>query len=214
MTEIRSADLIAMFAAIGSAVDAEKEHLSELDGAIGDADHGVTMSIGFAAVNEALSRLDAGHVEPAIVLAASAKAFLSAVGATSGPLYASAFLRAAAAIKGRTTLDRDAMVGMIVAMAQGIRDRGKADRGDKTMIDAWLPAAEAAEAARLAGRDLPECLAAALIAAQSGAEATRTMTAAKGRASRLGTRAIGHLDPGAASAVVMLGAMERTLGSG
>ncbi len=214
MAEITSADLIAMFAAIGAAIDAEKERLSELDGAIGDADHGVTMSIGFAAVNEALSGLDAGHVEPAAVLATSAKAFLSAVGATSGPLYASAFLRAAGAIKGRTTLDRDAMVGMIAAMVQGIRDRGKANRGDKTMIDAWLPAAEAAEAARLAGCDLSECLAAALRAAQSGAEATRTMTAAKGRASRLGARTVGHLDPGAASAVVMLGAMERTFSSG
>ena len=113
------------------------------------------------------------------MLSTSAKAFLNAVGATSGPLYATAFIRAAAAIKGRAVLDRDAVVDMVTAMVKGIRDRGKADRGDKTMIDAWLPAAEAAEAARLAGRDLSECLDAALFAAQAGAEATKSMVASK-----------------------------------
>ena len=212
MTDITTKDLIAMFVGIAAAIEAEKGRLSELDGVIGDADHGVTMSIGFSAVNEALSRLDQGSADPATVLSTSAKAFLNAVGATSGPLYATAFIRAAAAIKGRAVLDRDAVVDMVTAMVKGIRDRGKADRGDKTMIDAWLPAAEAAEAARLAGRDLSECLDAALFAAQAGAEATKSMVASKGRASRLGERAIGHMDPGAASAVVILGAIERTLG--
>ena len=212
MTDITTKDLIAMFVSIASAIEAEKGRLSELDGVIGDADHGVTMSIGFSAVNEALGRLDHGSADPATVLSTSAKAFLNAVGATSGPLYASAFIRAAAAVKGRAVLDRDAAVDMVTAMVKGIRDRGKADRGDKTMIDAWLPAAEAAEAARLAGRDLSECLDAALFAAQAGAEATKSMVASKGRASRLGERAIGHMDPGAASAVVILGAIERTLG--
>jgi len=212
MTDITTKDLIAMFVGIASAIEAEKGRLSELDGVIGDADHGVTMSIGFSAVNEALGRLDHGSADPATVLSTSAKAFLNAVGATSGPLYASAFIRAAAAVKGRAVLDRDAAVDMVTAMVKGIRDRGKADRGDKTMIDAWLPAAEAAEAARLAGRDLSECLDAALFAAQAGAEATKSMVASKGRASRLGERAIGHMDPGAASAVVILGAIERTLG--
>ncbi len=212
MTDITTKDLIAMFVGIAAAIEAEKGRLSELDGVIGDADHGVTMSIGFSAVNEALSRLDHGSADPATVLTTSAKAFLNAVGATSGPLYATAFIRAAAAIKGRAVLDRDAAVDMVTAMVKGIRDRGKADRGDKTMIDAWLPAAEAAEAARLAGRDLSECLDAALFAAQAGAEATKSMVASKGRASRLGERAIGHMDPGAASAVVILGAIERTLG--
>ncbi|MGO9326593.1 MAG: dihydroxyacetone kinase subunit DhaL [Steroidobacteraceae bacterium] len=212
MTDITTKDLIAMFVGIASAIEAEKGRLSELDGVIGDADHGVTMSIGFSAVNEALGRLDHGSADPATVLSTSAKAFLNAVGATSGPLYASAFIRAAAAVKGRAVLDRDAVVNMVTAMVKGIRDRGKADRGDKTMIDAWLPAAEAVEAARLAGRDLSECLDAALFAAQAGAEATKSMVASKGRASRLGERAIGHMDPGAASAVVILGAIGRTLG--
>lgn len=212
MSDITAKDLIAMFVGIAAAIEAEKGRLSELDGVIGDADHGVTMSIGFSAVNEALSQLDQGSADPATVLSTSAKAFLNAVGATSGPLYATAFIRAAAAIKGRAVLDRDAVVDMVTAMVKGIRDRGKADRGDKTMIDAWLPAAEAAEAARLAGRDLSECLDAALFAAQAGAEATKSMVASKGRASRLGERAIGHMDPGAASAVVILGAIERTLG--
>lgn len=211
MTAIAARDLIAMFAAIGAAVEAEKGRLSELDGAIGDADHGVTMSIGFSAVDQALSKLDPASADPAAVMSAAAKAFLNATGATSGPLYATAFIRAAAAVKGRPVLDRDAVVGMLAAMVKGIQDRGKAARGDKTMIDAWLPAAEAAEAARASGGDLAQCLDAALSAAQAGAAATKAMTASKGRSSRLGERAIGHIDPGAASAVVILGAMKRTL---
>lgn len=212
MTAITTADLLEMFGCIASAIEAEKGRLSELDGVIGDADHGVTMSIGFSAVNDALSRLDPGSTDPATVLTTSAKVFLNAVGATSGPLYASAFIRAAAAVKGRAVLDRDAVVDMVSAMVKGIRDRGKAQRGDKTMIDAWVPAAEAAEAARMEGRNLSECLDAALFAAQAGAEATKSMMALKGRASRLGERVIGHMDPGAASAVVILGAIEQTLG--
>lgn len=211
MTEIAAKDLVTMFAAIAAAIEAEKERLSELDGAIGDADHGVTMSIGFSAVDQALAKLDPASVDPTAVLSLAAKAFLNATGAASGPLYATAFIRAGAAAKGRTVLDRDAVVAMIGAMVKGIQDRGKAARGDKTMIDAWLPATEAAEAARADGGDLGQCLAVALSAAQAGAEATRAMTASKGRSARLGERVIGHVDPGAASAVVILGAMKRTL---
>ena len=212
MTDITSPDLIRLFRAVASAIESEKGHLSELDGVIGDADHGVTMAMGFHAVNGALGRLDPTITDPAAVLNTAAKAFLNAVGASSGPLYATAFMRAAAAVKGRSDLDRDAVVGMIAAMARGIQERGKAQRGDKTMIDAWLPAAEAAEAARAADKDLATCLADAVAAAAAGAAATKTMVAAKGRAARLGERAIGHVDPGAASAVIVLEAMARALG--
>ena len=142
-----------------------------------------------------------------MVFNTAAKSFLNAVGASSGPLYATAFLRAGAAVKGRPRLDLDAMVDIIAAMAKGIQDRGKGERGDKTMLDAWLPAAEAMAAARAERKDLGACLAAAVAAAEAGAEATKAMVAAKGRASRLGERAIGHMDPGAASAVVLLKAI-------
>ncbi len=96
------------------------------------------------------------------------------------------------------------MVAVIAAMAKGIQDRGKGERGDKTMLDAWLPAAEAAAAAQAENEDLKGCVDAATAAAEAGAEATKSMVAAKGRASRLGERALGHMDPGAASAVTIL----------
>lgn len=96
-------------------------------------------------------------------------------------------------------------------MAQGIKDRGKAEPGEKTMVDAWQPAAEAAAAANVAGKALAESLGAALAAAESGAEATKEMIAAKGRSSRLGERSLGHIDPGAASAVTVIGAIRKSL---
>ena len=145
------------------------------------------------------------------MLNAAAKAFLNAVGASSGPLYATALMRAAAAVKGKAVLDDGDAVALVQAMASGIRDRGKAEPGQKTMLDAWAPAAQAAAEAHAAGEALAGCLDAAAAAAREGAEATRGMVAAKGRAERLGERAVGHVDPGAASAVVVIEAMRRGL---
>lgn len=204
MTDITAADLVALFGAIGTAIEANRDHLSQLDGVIGDGDHGVTMEIGMSAVREALAALHPAAPDPTAVFNAAARAFLNAVGASSGPLYATAFMRAGAAVKGKAGLDRDAMVDVVAAMARGIAERGKAAPGEKTMVDAWAPAADAAEAARAAGRSLNECLDAAASAAAAGAEATKAMVATKGRAARLGDRAIGHVDPGAASAALIL----------
>jgi dihydroxyacetone kinase-like protein len=206
MTDINAAGLRAIFQAIGDAIEADKGRLSELDGVIGDADHGVTMSIGFTAVNEALAKLDAG-ADPTTVFNTAAKSFLNAVGASSGPLYGTAFMRAGAAVKGKAAIDRDGLADCIAAMAKGMQDRGKAERGEKTMMDAWLPAADAIQEAKARGDDSVACLEAAAAAAETGAEATKTMLATKGRASRLGERALGHIDPGAASAVTILKAM-------
>jgi dihydroxyacetone kinase-like protein len=206
MGEINAAGLRSIFQAIGDAIESDKGRLSELDGVIGDADHGVTMSIGFTAVNEALAKLDAG-ADPTTVFNTAAKSFLNAVGASSGPLYGTAFMRAGAAVKGKATIDRDGLADCIAAMAKGMQDRGKAERGEKTMMDAWLPAADAIQAAKARGDDAVACLEAAVAAAAEGAEATKAMLATKGRASRLGERALGHIDPGAASAVTILRAM-------
>ena len=206
VTELTAANLRSLFQAIGDAIEADKGRLSELDGVIGDADHGVTMSIGFTAVNEALAKLDAA-ADPTTVFNTAAKSFLNAVGASSGPLYGTAFMRAGAAVKGKATIDRDALADCIAAMAEGMQDRGKAERGEKTMMDAWLPAADAIQAAKARGDDAVACLEAAVTAATEGAEATKAMLATKGRASRLGERALGHIDPGAASAVTILKAM-------
>jgi dihydroxyacetone kinase-like protein len=207
VTDITTKDLVAMFDAIGAMIEANKGYLCELDGVIGDADHGVTMSIGFTAVGAALADLDTASAEPTAVFNTAAKSFLNAVGASSGPLYATAFMRAGAAVKGKPVLDDDAMVEAVAALAKGIQDRGKATRGEKTMVDAWLPGAEAAEAARAAGQPLAACLDAAAKAAAEGAESTKAMLASKGRASRLGERSLGHMDPGAASAALMLKVM-------
>ncbi|TIS96024.1 dihydroxyacetone kinase subunit DhaL [Mesorhizobium sp.] len=212
MTSIGTADLKTMFDAIAVAIEADKDRLCQLDGVIGDADHGIAMALGFGAVRDALALLDLPATEPTALLNTAAKSFLNAVGASSGPLYATAFMRGAAAVKGKATLTGADFIALFQAMAQGIQDRGKAEIGEKTMVDAWLPAAQAAAAADAAGKSLSESLEAALQAAERGAEATKNMIAAKGRSSRLGERSLGHMDPGAASAFTVIGAMRKSLG--
>lgn len=207
MSTITTQDILAMFMAIADTIDANKDHLSELDGVIGDADHGVTMGIGFTAVKDALSKLDLQASEPSAVFNTAAKSFLNAVGASSGPLYATAFMRAGAAVKGKPELDEKAMAEAFVAMAKGIQDRGKAERGDKTMVDAWLPAAEAMTESADRNAGIGKSFEAAAIAAEKGAEATKAMRASKGRAARLGDRSLGHMDPGAASTAMIVRTM-------
>lgn len=211
MSDVTTRHLIDAFGVIAKAIEADKERLCQLDGVIGDADHGITMSVGFAAVAEALRKIDPAASDPTTVFNTAAKSFLNAVGASSGPLYATAFMRAGTAVKGHASLDRDAVAAVVAAMARGIQERGKGERGDKTMLDAWLPAADAMTAAAGEGRPLRDCLASAIEAAAAGAEATKTMVASKGRASRLGERALGHMDPGAASAVTILQALLKAI---
>lgn len=203
--------LVAMFNAIADTMSAEKERLCALDGVIGDADHGIAMELGFNAVRQALSQIDALATEPTAVFNLAAKSFLNAVGASSGPLYATALMRAGAAVKGKQQLSDGDIVAAIQVMAKGIQDRGKAEPGEKTMIDVWHPVSLAIGTAFSEGRSLVDCLDAALSAAKAGAEATKGMTATKGRAARLGERSLGHMDPGAASAVSIIAAMRSSL---
>ena len=214
MPESSARLLSRMFQAISVAINAEKDHLSDLDGAIGDADHGITMSLGFSAVNAALSQLDLDASRPSEAFVAAASAFLDAVGASTGPLYATAFNRAADALRRDESLSADGQAAIVEAMTTGIRERGKGQRGDKTMLDAWIPATEAAMNARLRGDSVPEMWDSILRAAEIGEEATRSMVAARGRALRLGERSLGHIDPGAASAVIILKAMRATFAQG
>lgn len=197
-----------MFHRISMEIEAEKDRLSDLDGAIGDADHGITMSLGFMAVNGELAKLDLDHMLPSEVFTAAASAFLNAVGASTGPLYATAFRRAAQALKQDERLSPAGQAAIVEAMATGIRERGKGQRGDKTMLDAWLPATEAAVTARARAAGAREMWGRILEAAETGANATRSMVATRGRAARLGERSLGHIDPGAASAVIILRAMK------
>lgn len=210
MVEHVSQRLCRMFQNISAAIEETKDQLSALDGEVGDADHGVTMSIGFQAVRAELTRRDVDSMTPDEVMNTSAMAFLNSVGASTGPLYATGLCRAARALVGATEATPEVQAAIVRGIADGVRERGKARRGDKTMLDAWIPAADAAALGvkRAAGvetmwRDI-------LAAAEAGAESTRSMVASKGRAARLGERALGHVDPGATSAVVILKAMAAT----
>jgi phosphoenolpyruvate---glycerone phosphotransferase subunit DhaL len=196
-----------MFQNISESIEDTKDRLSELDGAIGDADHGITMSIGFQAVKSELGRRDLEGLAPAEVMNLAATAFLNSVGASTGPLYATGFRRAGQALKDATAATLEAQASLISGIAAGVRERGKGQRGDKTMLDAWIPAAEAAAEANRRSTGAEEMWRAVLAAAEAGAASTCSMVAARGRAARLGERALGHVDPGAASAVVILKAM-------
>ena len=187
----------------------QRDYLVDLDRAIGDGDHGENMDRGFKAAVEALEQTQPGSV--AEVLKTVAKTLMSTVGGAAGPLYGTAFLRASKAA-GDGELDGAGVAAVIAGALDGIQARGKATTGEKTMVDAWTPALEAARAAAEAGGDPAAVLEAAATAAEAGAAATEPMRATKGRASYLGERSIGHLDPGAVSTSLILRAAVRAAG--
>ena len=184
----------------------QRDYLVDLDRAIGDGDHGENMDRGFKAAVEALEQTQPGSV--AEVLKTVAKTLMSTVGGAAGPLYGTAFLRASKAA-GDGNLDGAGVAAVIAGALDGIQARGKATTGEKTMVDAWTPALEAARAAAESGGDPAAVLEAAATAAEAGAAATEPMRATKGRASYLGERSIGHLDPGAVSTSLILRAAVR-----
>lgn len=187
----------------------QRDYLVDLDRAIGDGDHGENMDRGFKAAVEALGQAQPASV--AEVLKTVAKTLMSTVGGAAGPLYGTAFLRASKAA-GDGELDGAGVAAVIAGALNGIQARGKATTGEKTMVDAWTPALEAARAAAEAGSDPVAVLEAAATAAEAGAAATEPMRATKGRASYLGERSIGHLDPGAMSTSLILRAAVRAAG--
>lgn len=197
-----------MFQLIALSIKAEKEYLSDLDGAIGDADHGISMALGFSAVNGALAKLDLEQASPSDVFAAAASAFLDAVGASTGPLYATGFQNASKVLKNQLSLDLPEQVAIVEAITKGIQSRGKGQRGDKTMLDTWVPAMEVAVHAKANGLTIGQMWRHIVEAGAEGAQSTRSMVATRGRAARLGERSLGHMDPGAASALIILRAMQ------
>jgi dihydroxyacetone kinase-like protein len=201
----------AMFDALAKRLETEKAYLCELDGKIGDADHGIAMARGFSAAARAIDGTEIKTLDPTGVFNLAAKSFLSAVGASCGPLYATAFMRAGASLKGKEAASPEDVVVAFQAMARGILDRGKAVPGEKTMVDAWVPAADTLAERFAASDDLADALAAAAVSARDGAEATKDMVAGKGRSARLGERARGHMDPGAASAAIVIEVMTGSL---
>ena len=177
--------------------------LIELDRAIGDSDHGENMDRGFQAV---LAKLGESTPEtPGAALKMTAMTLMSKVGGAAGPLYGTAFLRAATALGDSAEIDPAAWANALEAARDGIVARGKAESGDKTMVDAWTPAVDAARAAADgSGTDVLSVLVAAAEAAEAGAVSTDPMVARKGRASYLGERSAGHRDPGAVSSALIL----------
>lgn len=174
--------------------------LSELDRAIGDGDHGENLDRGFKAL---AAKLDAeAPPTPGSAFKLAAMTLMSTVGGAAGPLYGTAYLRAASAVGEAETLDAGALVAALTGARDGVVARGKAAPGDKTMIDAWTPAVDAAAAAQ--GQGVLAVLEAAATAAEAGAVDTDPLIAHKGRASYLGERAVGHRDPGAASSALIL----------
>jgi dihydroxyacetone kinase-like protein len=200
---LTTGDLARLFRQLAETIGAARDELCRLDGVIGDADHGIAMAQGFAAASGAIDALPA-QASLADQLNAAAKGFLNAVGASVGPLYATALMRAAKAAGARQEMPLTEAPMLIVAMAEGIRSRGKAEPGEKTMVDVWAPAAAAAEQGMASGLPLPGIMARMRDAAAAGAESTKSMIATKGRSSRLGSRSLGHIDPGAASAAMVL----------
>jgi dihydroxyacetone kinase-like protein len=189
----------------GAAVIADhREELIQLDRAIGDADHGENMDRGFQAVVSKVDTTAPGT--PGEVLKLVASTLISTVGGASGPLYGTAFLRAASAVGDAEKLDGPAVASALRAGLGGVVARGKAVTGDKTMVDALAPAVEAAQASAEAGDSPVRVLASASAAAHKGAQATEPLVARKGRASYLGERSAGHLDPGARSTALLLSA--------
>ncbi|WP_341975539.1 dihydroxyacetone kinase subunit L [Microbacterium sp. LTA6] len=193
------------------AVTEKREWLTELDSAIGDADHGANMTRGMNAVVE---KLDAGA--PATVdelLKTVGMTLVSSVGGASGPLYGTLFLRMGMAAGPVTELDAAALAASLRAGLDGIVARGKAEAGDKTMFDAMAPAVDALDAAIAGGAGLADGVRAAADAAAAGRDATLPLVARKGRASYLGERSTGHLDPGAASTAILFETLAAAIAS-
>jgi dihydroxyacetone kinase-like protein len=195
----------AWIAEIAAVIDAQRDHLTQLDAAIGDADHGINLARGFTAVQEALARTDTPT--PGSVLMVTGSTLISKVGGASGPLYGTAFRRAAKALGDKPEADLPALAEALEAALAGVMKLGAAREGEKTMVDALAPAVAAFSAAVAAGAPARGALAALTDAADAGAHDTISLQALKGRASYLGPRSVGHEDPGAASTVLILHAL-------
>jgi dihydroxyacetone kinase-like protein len=187
-----------------------REELVRLDTAIGDGDHGTNLDRGMRKVLEKLDGADGGDIGATLKLVGMT--LVSSVGGAAGPLYGTLFLQMGTAAAGRDELDLAGWTGALEAAVKGVQARGKAEPGDKTMIDALLPAVDALRSAAGDGADTATALQRSAAAAEEGMKATTPMEARKGRASYLGPRSVGHQDPGATSSHLLLRSAAETLG--
>jgi dihydroxyacetone kinase-like protein len=198
--------IYGIIAAVGEAIVKNRQMLTDLDAAIGDGDHGINMARGFEAVRSKMQTIEA-ETDIGKVMKTVGMTLISSVGGAAGPLYGTAFLRAAGPGQGKTQLDIETAALMLEAAITGIKERGKATRGEKTMLDALEPAYDAFMECVKDKKSVIACLEVACEAAEQGVEYTKTIVATKGRASYLGERSRGHQDPGATSSYIMLQAL-------
>jgi dihydroxyacetone kinase-like protein len=202
---ITTTTLVAWLERAAVLIREQRDYLTELDSAIGDADHGANLDRGFMAVLATLASdtpADAGAL-----LKSAGLRLISTVGGASGPLYGTAFRRAGKALEGCSSFGPNDLSLALRGFLEGVISMGKAEPGDKTMVDALLPAVNALDAALAAGQPLSVALQATADAARTGAEATIPLVARRGRASYLGERSAGHQDPGATSAALIVRAL-------
>ena len=199
---ITTEDIVCWLTLLAQTLHENRDYLTQLDSAIGDADHGINMDRGFKAVLDKMSIVEGMDIGS--ILKTVGTTLVSTVGGASGPLYGTAFLRAGMATSGKHELDEADVIGMLEAALEGIKARGKAQPGEKTMVDALTPALMAAKEAEAQNLDLAQILQRASDAAEAGMQSTIPMLATKGRASYLGERSVGHQDPGATSSWLIL----------
>ena len=206
---IDSKKLCEIIADMAEKIQEQKDFLTELDNEIGDGDHGINMARGFAAVKEKLPAM--ADKDVGAILKEVGMTLVSTVGGASGPLYGTAFMKAGMACKGMAEISGEDMLKALSAAIAGIKQRGKSEEGEKTMLDALCPAERALSEALEGGVALKDALGKAVNAAEAGLLHTRDIIATKGRASYLGERSLGHQDPGAASSLLMLQVLEAAL---
>jgi dihydroxyacetone kinase-like protein len=196
---------------VEASVRAERDHLVQLDAAIGDADHGINMTRGFEAVVQALGA-DNGS-PPGRLLIIAGRTLVSTVGGASGPLWGSALRSGGRVLGDQTTFDGAQLGEVLAAALASVKDLGTASLGDKTMVDALEPAVETLKSKIAEGESLAQAVDAAAAAAEAGMRATIPLQARKGRASYLGERSVGHQDPGATSTALIMRALQRAITS-
>ena len=194
-------DILAWLKCYRQTIGENKDYLTRLDSAIGDADHGANMDRGFAAVIDKLPSV--ADKDIGAILKSSGMTLVSTVGGAGGPLYGTWFMRAGMALDGKSEVTAEDLLAAFQAGLAGVQQRGKATTGEKTMVDAMTPACQAMQASLASGADTAAALEAAATAAEQGMVDTIPMLATKGRASYLGERSIGHQDPGATSSAML-----------
>jgi dihydroxyacetone kinase-like protein len=212
MADVELSFVIAWVREFARVIGENAQRLTDLDAAIGDADHGINMDRGMTAVLGSLD--EATPADMSALCKQVGMTLVKSVGGASGPLYGTFFLRMAAALGAGDGVDAAGFAKALRAGVEGVVQRGRAEAGDKTMFDALSPALDALDAALASGSGLAAALADATVAAEKGRDATESMVARKGRASYLGQRSVGHVDPGATSSAMLIAAAASAFATG